>query len=378
MVRILFFIESLSGGGAERVLVTLLKHLDYSKYEVTLMPLVDTGILREDIDKSKLHYVPAISEAKNTWQRVWNKIKYKLIYHYIPCRFVNRWIIPQKGIDVYIAFTEGFATKLLSYTPTKKIAWVHIDLKSYPWTQNANIYNNTDEEMLAYRKYDHIICVSKSVEQVMREHYGLSQTTTIYNPIDTEDILQKAIQPIDNDIPSSFNIVSVGRLVLQKGYDRLIPIVGKLKREGKDVRLFLLGEGAERKHLESIIEKEGLQEAVHLLGFQRNPYALLSKMDLFVCSSRAEGYSLVIAEAMTLGLPVVSTDCAGPNELLDHGKYGLLVDNNDACIYEGLSLVINDSKLREDLKHNSKERSHKFGVKESLNAFDALVQTIKK
>lgn len=378
MVRILFFIESLSGGGAEKVLVTLLKHLDYSKYEVTLMPLVDTGILREDIDKSKLHYVPAISEAKNTWQRVWNKIKYKLIYHYIPCRFVNRWIIPQKGIDVYIAFTEGFATKLLSYTPNKKIAWVHIDLKSYPWTQNANIYNNTDEEMIAYRKYDHIICVSKSVEQVMREHYGLSQTTTIYNPIDTEDILQKAIQPIDNDIPSSFNIVSVGRLVLQKGYDRLIPIVGKLKREGKDVRLFLLGEGAERKHLESIIEKEGLQEAVHLLGFQRNPYALLSKMDLFVCSSRAEGYSLVIAEAMTLGLPVVSTDCAGPNELLDHGKYGLLVDNNDACIYEGLSLVINDSKLREDLKHNSKERSHKFGVKESLNAFDALVQTIKK
>ena len=312
MVRILFFIESLSGGGAEKVLVTLLKHLDYSKYEVTLMPLVDTGILREDIDKSKLHYVPAISEAKNTWQRVWNKIKYKLIYHYIPCRFVNRWIIPQKGIDVYIAFTEGFATKLLSYTPNKKIAWVHIDLKSYPWTQNANIYNNTDEEMIAYRKYDHIICVSKSVEQVMREHYGLSQTTTIYNPIDTEDILQKAIQPIDNDIPSSFNIVSVGRLVLQKGYDRLIPIVGKLKREGKDVRLFLLGEGAERKHLESIIEKEGLQEAVHLLGFQRNPYALLSKMDLFVCSSRAEGYSLVIAEAMTLGLPVVSTDCAGP------------------------------------------------------------------
>ena len=80
---------------------------------------------------------------------------------------------------------------------------------------------------------------------------------------------------------------------------------------------------------------------------------------------------------MTLGLPVVSTDCAGPNELLDHGKYGLLVDNNDISLYEGISTVINDSKLREDLKQKSKVRSHTFGVKETLNALDDLVQTIK-
>lgn len=377
MVRILFFIESLSGGGAEKVLVTLLKHLDYSQYEVTLMPLVDIGVLREDIDKSRLQYTPVIGEAKNSWQRICNKIKYKLIYHCLPSRFVSRWIIPQKGIDVYIAFTEGFATKLLSYAPNKKIAWVHIDLKSFPWTQNANIYNDIGEEILTYRKFDSIICVSNSVEQVMSEYYGLSKTTTIYNPIDTEDILLKASLPIDIDISSSFNIVSVGRLVPQKGYDRLIPIVGKLRREGKDVQLFLIGEGVERKRLESIIEKESLQEAVHLMGFQKNPYALMSKMDLFVCSSRAEGYSLVIAEAMTLGLPVVSTDCAGPNELLDHGKYGLLVDNNDISLYEGISTVINDSKLREDLKQKSKVRSHTFGVKETLNALDDLVQTIK-
>lgn len=377
MVHILFFIESLSGGGAEKVLVTFLKHLDYSQYEITLMPLVDIGVLREDIDKSKIHYVPIIGKAKTPWQRIWNKIKYKLIYHYLPCRFANRWIIPQKGIDVYIAFTEGFATKLLSYTPNKKIAWVHADLKTDPWTLYSNIYKSLEEERASYSRYDKVVCVSKSVEQVMREHYGLSQTTTIYNPIDTEDILLKASQPIDIDIPSSFNIVSVGRLVPQKGYDRLIPIVGKLRREGKDVQLFLIGEGVERNYLESIIEKEGLQEAVHLMGFQKNPYAIMSKMDLFVCSSRAEGYSLVIAEAMTLGLPVVSTDCAGPNELLDHGKYGLLVDNDDVCLCEGISTIINDSKLREDLKQKSKERSHTFGVKEALNTLDNLVKTIK-
>lgn len=375
--HILFFIESLSSGGAEKVLVTLLKYLDYSKYEVTLMPLVDTGILREDIDKSRIHYFPVISETKNTWQRIWSKIKYKLIYHYLPCKMANRWIIPQKGIDVHIAFTEGFATKLLSYTPNKKIAWVHADLKTDPWTLNSNMYKSLEEERTSYSRYDKVVCVSKSVEQVMREHYGLSQTTTIYNPIDTEDILLKASQPIDINIPSSFNIVSVGRLVPQKGYDRLISIVGKLRREGKNIQLFLIGEGGERKNLEKIIEKEGLQDVVHLMGFQKNPYALMSKMDLFVCSSRAEGYSLVIAEAMILGLPVVSTNCAGPNELLDHVKYGLLVDNDAACLCEGISTIINDSRLREDLKQKSKERSHTFGVKETLNALDNLVKTIK-
>lgn len=373
MVHILFFIESLSGGGAEKVLVTLLKHLDYSQYEITLMPLVDIGVLRDDIDKSKIHYTPVIGKAKTPWQRIWNKIKYKLIYYYLPCRFVNRWIIPQEGIDVYIAFTEGFATKLLSYTPNKKIAWVHADLKTDPWTLNSNIYKSLEEERASYSRYDKVVCVSKSVEQVMREHYGLSQTTTIYNPIDTEDILLKASQPIDINIPSSFNIVSVGRLVPQKGYDRLIPIVGKLRREGKDVQLFLIGEGVERKYLESIIKKEGLQEAVHLMGFQKNPYALMSKMNLFVCSSRAEGYSLVIAEAMTLGLPVVSTDCAGPNELIDHGKYGLLVDNSETGLYNGILRIIDRIELREGLKAKAIERSKIFGLDDTLKNINNLL-----
>lgn len=378
MVRILFFIESLSSGGAEKVLVTLLKHLDYSKYEVTLMPLVDTGILREDIDKSKIHYVPVINETKTPWQRIWSKIKYKLIYHYLPCKMANRWIIPQKEIDVHIAFAEGFATKLLSYTPNKKIAWVHADLKTDPWTLNSNIYKSLQEERNSYNRYDKVVCVSKCVEQVMKEHYGLSRTTTIYNPIDTEIILLKASQPINIDLPSAFNIVSVGRLVPQKGYDRLIPIIGKLRQEGKDIQLFIIGDGPERNRLEYLIKKMRLQDIVHLLGFQKNPYTIMSKMDLFVSSSRAEGYSLVIAEAMTLELPVVSTNCAGPNELLDNGRYGLLVENNDTCLYQGIAAVINDTKLRDILKQKSKERSHSFGVEGSINAFEDIIQTVKQ
>lgn len=373
--HILFFIESLSGGGAEKVLVTLLKHLDYSRYEMTLLTLVDTGVLRGEVDMSKLHYKPVIREAKSLWQHIWNRIKYKLIYQYLPCEVVNRWIIPQNGIDVYIAFTEGFATKLLSYMPKKKFAWVHADLQTDPWTLKSHIYRDFSEEQKVYNRYDKVACVSKTVEKVMKDYYGLKSTITIYNPIDKYVILQKAKPPIDIKLPSSFKIVSVGRLVYQKGYDRLISVIGKLRQEGKDVQLYIIGEGSERKHLESLIHNQGLKEVVHLVGFLNNPYALMSKMDLFVCSSIAEGFSLVIAEAMILGLPVLSTDCAGPNELLDHGNFGILVDNDETKFYEGLHELIDNSVLLDHLKQKSLERSQSFGIANTINAFDDLVES---
>lgn len=370
MTRILFFIESLSSGGAEKVLTTLLKYLDYSKYEVILVPLVDEGVLRNDIDMSKLEYTPVIREGGTPWLRLWNKIKYKLIYHYLPCRLANRWVITQKGIDIYVAFTEGFATKLLSFTPQKKIAWVHADLKTDPWTQNMHIYRSLEEEKAAYQRYNEVVCVSKGVEQVMKDLYSLQQTTTIYNPIDTDVILQDAKQPINFTQSSSFKIVTVGRLVPQKGFDRLIRIIGKLRRNGKNVELFIVGEGTERKKLEHIIQEEVLENYVHLKGFMKNPYALMAKMDLFVCSSIAEGYSLVIAEAMTLGLPVISTECAGPKELLGNGEYGMLVVNNPDALYNGLLQAIDTPSLLEKLKQKSIEKRKLLKVEISMDQIE--------
>lgn len=373
MTHILFFIESLSGGGAEKVLVTLLKHLDYSQYEVTVMPFVDTGVFKNEIDKSKVNYQPVLYVTKNPLKHVWNKLKYKLIYQFFPCWLVNRWIIPQKGIDIYVAFTEGYSTKLLSYSPGKKVAWVHADLKTDPWTLKKDIYKSLEEEQLTYQRFNKVVCVSKFVEQTMKDYYHIPQTLTIHNPIDTEDILQKAAQPSVVVNPITFNIVTVGRLVPQKGFDRLIAVIGRLNREGKDVQLYIIGEGCERKHLESIIQKEGLRDIVHLIGYMNNPYSLMAKMDLFVCSSRAEGYSLVIAEAMVLGLPIVSTLCAGPKDLLEDGKNGILVDNNTDALYNGLCQAIDSPMLLEELKEISMMKGKTFGVKRMIYQVDELI-----
>ena len=367
MKRILFFIESLGGGGAERVLVTILKHFDYEKYNVTLMTLVDGGVLKEEIIEIPIHYETIIRPSTKPWLILWNKIKYKLFYQWLPVKIVNKWIIPQKDVDVYVAFTEGFATKLISYSPQKKLAWVHIDLKSFPWTLQAHIYRTLQEEIKIYYKYNKVICVSNSVEKVMKDYYTLYNTATIYNPIDFDDIVSKAEKTLDVILPPAVNIVSVGRLVPQKGYDLLIPIIAQLRKEGLNIHLYLIGEGSDRALLSQLILDNDLNDYIHLVGFLRNPFALMKQMDLFVCPSRAEGFSLVIAEAMVLGLPVVSMDCAGPNELLDDGKYGVLCSNYDE-FYKEMKRVISSLNYRLLLSQKAKLCTRRFQIQDSLKA----------
>lgn len=372
MRNILFFIESLSGGGAEKVLVTLLNHIDYSKYRITLLTLVDTGVLKNNLDFSKLKYRSIIKSSNNPILKFWYKVKYKLIYRYLPSNIVNKWIIPQKGIDTYIAFTEGYCTKILTHTKKYKIAWVHIDLKALPWTINEGIYKNKQEEKNAYSNYNKVICVSNSVKRIMQEEYGLEHVETIYNPIDSIEIITKSQEINDIDTPAGFNLISIGRLVPQKGYDLLVPIVSKLVKEGINVHLYILGTGTEKEQLESIIASEGINHNIHLLGFQKNPYSIMKNMDLFVCSSRSEGYSLVIAEALTLGLPVVSMNCSGPNELLDNNKYGTLCDNYEE-LYQAIRTAITDKNYYQDLKEKAAKRKGFFDITTTMKQIDQLL-----
>ena len=372
MKNILFFIESLSGGGAEKVLVTLLNHLHYSKYHITLLTLVDTGILKKDIDLTKITYHTVIKQSNNPILKLWYKVKYKLVYHYLSSDIVNKWIIPQKGIDTYIAFTEGYCTKILANVPKPHYTWVHCDLKSLPWTINERIYKNQQEEKLVYAKYDKVICVSNSVKNIMEKEYGIKNVETIYNPIDTKTIIDKSNKNNDIPINNCFNLISIGRLVRAKGYDRLIPIISKLVNEGINVHLYLLGTGNELINLENLILKEKMNNHIHLMGFLENPYSFMKKMDLFVCSSRSEGYSLVIAEALTLGLPVISMNCSGPNELLDNNKYGRLCDSYEE-LYKAIKSAITDKSYYQDLKEKAAKRKDYFNINTTMQQIDNLL-----
>lgn len=367
--RILFVVESLSGGGAEKVLTTILNNLDYSKFEVGLLSLVDTGVNKDSIP-SCVKYYSCLSDSKNN--KLWYKIKYYLIYKLLPLRFVYSWLIPDE-YDIEIAFIEGFATKLIAKSnKTRKIAWVHIDLALFPWTIKQGIYKNRKEEIDTYKKFETIIAVSETVGTNFKNTYGLD-CDVIYNPIDSEDIIRKSKAECELNKTNKVRIISVGRLVYQKCFGRLIRSFKRLIDDGLDVELIILGEGEEKKELQRLISDLNLENKIHLYGFKKNPYSWMKQSDVFVCSSLYEGFSLVIAEAMVLGLPIVSTNCSGPNELLDFGKYGLLVDNSEDALYQGIKKVIIDKDCRKKYSLKSLKRSEDLNIKSSMTEIHNLL-----
>ena len=371
--RVLFLIESLSGGGAEKVLSVIIKHFDYNKYDVTVCPVVDIGVYTEVVKEYATYYVPIISFKGNIVSRIWNRIKYKLIYSILPLDWVYKMFIPQ-GNEIEVAFCEGFATKLLAHAKSnsKKIAWIHTDLENNPWTTEIGVYKNVEEERKTYSVFDTVVCVSKMVLQSFCKLYGLNEKAiTIYNPIDVDDIRQKAGKK-GNRKDNVVHIISVGRLVPQKGYDRLLRVIMRLHEEGNPVQLVILGDGTERNSLENYIVCNDMESYASIPGFSNNPYEQIYQSDLFVCSSRAEGFSLVIAEAMTLGVPVVSTFCMGPNELLQDGKCGMIIENSEEGLYIGLKYALNNMPKMNDYVEVAQERINEYSLQTIIKSIELL------
>lgn len=324
-IKVLFLIESLGGGGAEKVLSTLIKYINRWRFDITVCVLSGGGVYEKEIAESVgVHAVLKSATLYKGLGKAWYRLKYQMIYHWLPAWLVYQLFIP-KGNDLEVAFVEGFATRLLASSTNRqarKIAWVHCDLEAQPWPILAGIYKSLEEEKCIYRTYDSVVCVSKQVESVMKKCYGLSNTMTIYNPIDELGIKHLASQRCEWNVDvSKFNIISVGRLEKVKGYDELIPVIRNVRDEGVDVHLWIVGEGSLADTLKDFVKKIDIEDYITFTGFMKNPYSLMSQMNLFVCSSRAEGFSLVIAEAMSLGVPVVSMNCAGPRELIN--MYGM-------------------------------------------------------
>lgn len=372
--KVLFVIESLSGGGAEKVLTVLLKHIDKTRFDVTLCTVVETGVYMDEVKK----YVSCTSilgnpNRKTFLGKIWYRFKYKCVYNWLPLKWVYRLFIPQ-GNDVEVAFVEGFATKLMaasSNRQAKKLAWVHTDLINNHWIES--IYQNITEERLSYQKYDQIIGVSKQVTNSVQKLYHLKNVITCYNPIESDVILKWAGENLS--LPSkkeSLRLVSVGRFVPQKAFDRLLRVVNRLYKEGFSLELWLLGDGEQRPLLEQYIRDENLEAIVTLWGFQTNPYPYLQQSDLFVCSSVSEGYSTAVTEALIIGLPVVTTACSGMDELLDNGTYGIITENDEGALYEGVKRCFTQSDLLNTYKEQAIQYKNRVTLKQQMSYIEEL------
>ncbi|MDC1379399.1 glycosyltransferase [Algibacter sp.] len=368
MKKILFFIENLAGGGAEKVLSDLITNLDKTKYEITLCSLIDIGVYNKQISKV-CHYTSILPNPNelSVYHKILYRIKYNLIRN-LPPKWIYNYFFKEQ-YDVEIAFIEGYATKIIgssSNSKSKKIAWVHIDLFANHWTKTE--YSNIADEIKVYQNFNHIFCVAESVKLAFTKKFGITDNLHVkYNPVDRKNILLKSKETLNFELnDDTFKLVTVGRLENQKGYDRLLEIVFKLKNDGFQFELWIIGEGSQRVELEDYIKSHNIEAHVKLLGFQKNPYKFISKSDAFICSSRSEGYSTVVTEALILGKPVVATNCSGMTELLRDNEYGLITKNNTEDLYAELKHFLEDKELQLHYTNKSEERSKDFDIRKTI------------
>ena len=292
----------------------------------------------------------------------------------LPESFMYKWFVKEK-YDIEIAFMHGWSTKFISGSnnkKSKKIAWVHVDLVT--WNRVDGVFKNLEHHKKAYSKFDEVLCVSQTVKEGVEKKYNVKNARVLYNPINREKILKLSNEKIDDiKLSSKFRLISVGRLSEQKGYDRLLRVFKKLKSDGLDIELILVVNGDKYNELNEYIVENKLEKDVTLLGFKENPYKYVRASDLFVCSSISEGFSLVIGEAMAIGIPVVSVDCPGPNEVLDFGKYGELVNNNEGDLYNGIKEMINNKVLYEKYKNKANERGKMFSINKFINEVENIL-----
>lgn len=363
--KMLIFHFDLGHGGAEKVLVNLLNCLDYAKYDVTLFLLFKYGV--------NLNSIPSNVRVTHLFDRKPFR-GITILLKFLSPRFLHKLCIKDK-YDIEIAYLEGAPTRIVSGCPnedTKLFTWVHTKLgKGF-----FRPYRSLAEAKKVYHRFDKVLFVSETAKDVFLTKTGWNTIIceVCHNVIDFKTIQAQAKELICLNLTSSkINLCSVGRLIEVKGYLRLIRILGSLKNNiSHDWQLYILGNGNQRQVIETEIQQNGLQEHVHLLGYDMNPYKYVSKMDLFICSSYNEGYSTAVTESIVVGTPVITTDCAGMSEILGDSGAGIIVENSD----EGLRKVLEDlldGKIDiGTLKFNAKQRSSYF-EKSNLKEFEDAI-----
>lgn len=218
----------------------------------------------------------------------------------------------------------------------------------------------------AYRRADAIVCQTDAVRRCFTPALR-GRLVTIANPVPLPDVARPA-EP-------GTRISAVGRLTHQKGFDRLLNAFATLARRHPTWTLDIWGEGPDRAALEARIGAFDLTGRVHLRGLSPQPRSWVGETDIFVLSSRYEGFPNALGEAMAAGLPVVAMDCDfGPADMVDHGRSGLLVaEDSDAALAEQIEVLIADPELRERLGRGARIAMDRFRAERILRQWDAVL-----
>lgn len=376
--KILIMQPELCVGGVERVLLTLLKNVNMDKYKVTLF-LLNKGVWDDEIPfEVEVKYLFDKNPTKSGPFRV-RLYKYGLML--IP-GFILQKLIRLGQQDVYISFHEPMMN-FLKGTIGTKIAWIHTDysvVSNFPEVNQLSNKNGILARLIeksrvkVFHDCDKIVCVAHSAKKGVIGKAKVDAESVIckYNLNDENRIKRQALEKVAiMDIgDETIKICSVGRFVEQKAFERFAYIATRLKSDGYEFKIFLVGDGPYKNRLEELIREKDLDSYIVLVGYDRNPYKYIAKSDLFVCTSLYEAFCTATTEAIILGVPLVTTDCSGMSELIGDTKAGLIVKNNEESLYFGLKTVLDNKSLLLEMKNAALIRGKEFEQ-------DKLVQDIE-
>ena len=368
MKTVLFLIPSLGGGGAERVLVNLANNLDKTKYKVTVQTLFDVGVNRNYLDED-IEYIAGFKRQFPGNTKVFKLFSPETLYRKIV----------KKRYDIAVSYLEGPSARIIAGCPnkdTKTVSWIHVEQLSERALSHS--FRSLGEARECYGSFDATVCVAETVKQDFLKLCRVDHPCTVlYNTNEDEKILASANEAVEDiSFSNNTNIISIGRLRYEKGYDRLIKVHKRLLDEGVRHSIYVLGTGTQEEKLTRLIEESGVKDTFHLLGFKKNPYKYVKQADLFVCSSRREGFSTAVTESLIIGTPVVSTCCSGAYELLgNNDEYGIVTENSEEGIYLGMRKMLLDGIL-EDYKVKAAERGKFFSKENTVKAVEDLFDSL--
>ncbi|WBW98957.1 glycosyltransferase [Oceanirhabdus sp. W0125-5] len=389
--NILFVINKLSCGGAEKSLISLLQTIDYSKYNVDLFLFKHEGVFLNRIPKEvKLIKEPtdykyfdmsikkAIIDCLKKGRI--NLVLSRIFAGYIfksepnPAKAEQRaWKHISKSlqnINKHYDTAIGYLEKNPIYfsvdkvKAAKKIGFIHSDY------DNLGMDSKIDKKY--FDKLDNIITVSQECANVLKKRFSMytHKINVMYNIVSPNVINQMSFEE-SNIKYDGIKIVSVGRLSYEKGFDMSIEACKKLVESGYKIKWYLIGDGEDRDKLKNLIKESNLKERILLMGIKENPYPYIREADIYVQPSRFEGKSIAIDEAKILHKPIVVTNFRTAKDQIINGQNGLIVDMNSKSIAEGIKKLIDNNELINKFKDNlSKE---KLGTESEIEKLYKLI-----
>ena len=356
MKKLLVVAKSLGGGGSEVALIEFLNHLDESKFDVTLLLLDKDMEYRYRLKKKiKIKYIKFDDKFYYLFASMYalpgkiiKKIKlnkYFPIYDYLamhckmPCLPNYDMAIDFYG---YGSFTTAFVA--LNVKANKKAFW--INEKKMPWIINVDKY---------FDVYDKIFGVSQAIKRTFTNIYPQykEKADVFYNVIDIENIRKKATEFYPTEFTkNTFNIVTVGRLTEQKGYDVSIKAAKKLCDKEIKFKWFAIGDGKDRYKLEKLIKKLNLSNNFILLGRRDNPYPYIKNCDIYIQFSRHEGYGLSVLEARALDKPIIVSNLPVFKEQITDKKNGIVAHFDENSLFRSIEELYQNDKLKNEIKAN--------------------------